>query len=82
MRFDEQEMGLLGCDRAMLHPLRHDVEIARGQSDLAIPELNRQTALQHEKEVVGVFVGMPDELPGLSHMTVDSEDCWQSCGGL
>jgi len=19
---------------------------------------------------------------GLSHMTVDSEDCWQSCGGL
>jgi len=54
-------MGLLLGDGAMLDALRHDEHLAFAQFDVPIPQLDRQAALQHQEEVVGVVVLVPVE---------------------
>ncbi len=55
-------MRLFVGPRAMLDASWHDEELALPQRDVAIAELDRQPALEHEEEVVGVVVLVPDEL--------------------
>src|SRR5579863_8540875 len=61
-RFDQKQMDLLGRDGAVVDALRHDIEFARTQMDLAVSEPNRKVSLHDIEEVVGVGVGMPDKL--------------------
>src|SRR5207244_3765527 len=41
---------------------RHDEELAGPENDVAVAELDRQRPLQHEEEIVGVGMHVPDEL--------------------
>src|SRR5438128_159886 len=61
-RLDQQEMRLLVCARAMFEAARNDEEVARSELNVPVSQLDRQAALQHEKEIVRVGVRMPDEL--------------------
>src|SRR6185503_3877468 len=52
-------------DRTVLDAAGHDVQLARPERDAAlagVAELDRQTALEDEEELVGVGVVVPDEL--------------------
>ncbi len=42
-------------------------------------EVGAQEDVHRTLPFFGTALGI---VAGLSHMTVDSEDCWQSCGGL
>ena len=48
-------MGLVIRARAVLDAARDDEQLACGQFDVAVAQLNRQTTLEHEEEVVGVL---------------------------
>ena len=45
----------------MLDALGYHVHLPRAERDGAIAKLNVQHAFQHEKEIVGVFVLVPDK---------------------
>ena len=61
-RLDEQDVRLLVRLRAVLDAARHDEQLARAELDVTIAELNRQSPREDEEEVVGVGMGVPDEL--------------------
>ena len=46
----------------MLDATGHDIEVSRAELDVAVAELDRQPALDDEEEVVGLGMGVPDEL--------------------
>ena len=56
-------MRLLGGLRAVLHPTRDHEQLAFGELDVAIAQVDRQPALDDEEEVVGLIVLVPDERP-------------------
>jgi hypothetical protein len=45
----------------MLDPRRHDEELARPEGDGAVPQLDVEPALEHQEEVVGLGMAVPDE---------------------
>jgi hypothetical protein len=49
-------------DGAVLYSARDDVEIARAKIDVVVSELNREIAAEDEEEVIGIGMGVPDEL--------------------
>src|SRR5215212_1442326 len=59
---DEQEVDLLPRHGTMLDTFGHHEQLARSQMDLAVAQLDREMALEHEEEVVRVVVLVPDEL--------------------
>src|SRR3954452_14928799 len=59
---DQQNVCLLLRPRTVLYAPRNYEELALSQLDIAIPKLDREPPLQDQKEVVGVVVGMPNEL--------------------
>ena len=61
LRLDEQDVGLLVGPRAMLDAAG-TTKARPGQLDVAVAQLDRQTPSQHQEEVVGVVVLVPDEL--------------------
>src|SRR5579859_4235274 len=61
-RLDQQHPGLVLRARAMLDAARHHVQLALFELDVAVAKLDRQAALEHEKEVIGLVVLVPDEL--------------------
>src|SRR5882724_7424001 len=54
-------MGLLTRNRAVLDALRHDEGLAGPQSNGAVAHPDVEFALQHEEEIIGVVVLVPDE---------------------
>ena len=58
---DQEHLRVVGL-RAVLDAARHDVELARAELDVAVAQLDREAAGEHEEEVVGVVVLVPDEL--------------------
>ena len=48
---------------AMLDTSGNDEHLAGREFDIAIAKLDRESARQHEEEVIGVVVLVPDELP-------------------
>src|SRR5690349_1291276 len=46
----------------MLHALGHNEHLAGSEANVAVPHLDHQAALEHEKEVVRVCMRVPDEL--------------------
>ena len=65
-------MGLVISARAVLDAARDDEQLACGQFDVAVAQLNRKAALEHEEEVVGLLVGMPHELAAcLDHLQLE-----------
>src|SRR6266511_1466665 len=61
-RLDQQDMSLLVRARAVLDAARDDEDLARVELDVPLAELDRQVPFQDEKEIVGVGMGVPDEL--------------------
>lgn len=59
---DQKYVNFFHSDRAVFNSFRNDVEIPRTEMHIAISELNGQVSLDNEEEVVGVVVGVPDEL--------------------
>ncbi len=55
-------MRFLARDRAMLDAVRHDEHLAGPERHGAVAQLDVERALQHEEEIVGVVVLVPDEL--------------------
>lgn len=51
---------MLGA-RAMLDALRDDKQLTRAERDIAVAECDRELAGEHQEQLVGVVVGMPDE---------------------
>ena len=49
-------------DRAVLDTTRNDEELPRSNRDTAIAQLDRELALGDEEQLIGVLVGVPDEL--------------------
>ena len=47
----------------MLDPARDDEQLTWTKLDIAIPEMDRQAATDHEEEIIGLLVPMPDERP-------------------
>lgn len=45
----------------MLDAARHDEQVALPESDGAIAELDLELAVEHEKEVFGLRMSVPDE---------------------
>src|SRR3954454_18211033 len=66
-RLDQQDVGLLVGLRAVLDALRHHEQLARPEHHVAVAQLERQLAAEHEEEVVGLVVLVPDELPEHLH---------------
>ena len=58
---DEEDVGLLIGDRAVLHSARNDEEVSLGELHVPIAQLDRQPPFQDEEEVVRVGVRVPDE---------------------
>ena len=56
-------MRLLDGLRAVLHPARDHEQLALGELDVAIAQVDRQPALDDQEEVVGLVVLVPDERP-------------------
>jgi len=46
----------------VLHAAGDDEEVAFAQLDVTVAQLDRQSALEDEEEVVSVWVRVPDEL--------------------
>jgi hypothetical protein len=61
-RLDQQDVDLILGHRPVLHALGDHVQLAGAQMDLAVTQLNRQSAFEDKEEIVGVFVRVPDEL--------------------
>src|SRR5262245_42481159 len=61
-RFDQQDVRLRAGTRTMLDTARNDEQITLPQSDTAVAELDLELALEHEEEVVGLRMAVPDEL--------------------
>ncbi len=49
--------------RTMLDALRDDEQLAGPELHILVTQLDPEAALQHEEEVIGVLVAVPDELP-------------------
>ena len=61
-RLDQQHVRLVVGLRAVLDAVRDDEQLAGPELDVAVAELDRQPAGDHEEEVVRVVVLVPDEL--------------------
>lgn len=49
-------------DRTVLDPPGDDEQLTRSENDVvAVAELDRQLARQHQEQLVGVLMAMPDE---------------------
>lgn len=59
---DEQDVGFLVGFRAVLYAARDDVELPGAELDVAVAELDRETAAEDQEEVVGLVVLVPYEL--------------------
>ena len=55
-------MNFLARDRAMLDAFRHHEQFARPERHGAVAQLDVELALQHQEEIVGLVVLVPDEL--------------------
>src|SRR5262249_40012576 len=62
LRLDQQKRSSLTASWAVLDATRNDIQIAGPELDVAAAKLYRQPSVEDEKEVVGVRMGMPDEL--------------------
>ena len=47
----------------MLDPARHDEDLACLELDVAVPQMDRQPAAEHQKEIIGLVVLVPHERP-------------------
>ena len=61
MRLDQEDVRLLLGAGTMLDAARHDEQVALPESDGAIAELDIELAVEHEKEVFGLRMSVPDE---------------------
>ncbi len=59
---DKQCVDLSVGDRAVFRALRDDVELPGGEGDVPVPKLNGQLTVDDEEQLVGVLVGVPNEL--------------------
>jgi hypothetical protein len=59
---EEENVRLPCCNRLVLDTPRNDEELSRLEPDFAVTKLDRQTALEHEEELVFSLVTVPDEL--------------------
>ena len=62
-RLDQQQMRLFLGKRLVLDATRHDEEFARPEHNFPFAQPDDQPTLQHQKEVIGVGVGVPDDSP-------------------
>ena len=60
--FDEQDFRLDIRLRAMLNAARHYEQLSGLEDNIAVAQLNGEPPLEDQEEVVGVGVGVPDEL--------------------
>ncbi len=61
-RLDEQRVDVPLRDRAVLNTARYDEQLAGTESHVAIAQLNAQLTGNDEEQLIGVVVGVPDEL--------------------
>src|SRR5687767_9215870 len=59
---NEKNVSFFICDRAMLHSLRHDIQLTWPESYVPVSQLDGNAPLQHEKKVIRVVVFVPNEL--------------------
>jgi hypothetical protein len=72
-RLHDQDLGFLVGARAVLHSLRDDEQLAGVQLHLAVAQGDHEATLQHEEEIIGVVMFVPDELtarPGQDDLVV------------
>jgi hypothetical protein len=60
-RLDQQDLGLVRGVGAMLDSAWDDEDLAGAKLDVAVAQVDRQTAADDQKEVVGLVVLVPDE---------------------
>jgi hypothetical protein len=61
-RLDQEDVRLLIGDRAMLDATRDDEEVSLAELGVPVAQPDRQPPLENEKEIVRVWVRVPDEL--------------------
>src|SRR5215207_920505 len=61
--FDEKDLRLLVGQRAVLDAAGDDEEVALVKLDVAVAQVDRQGPVEHEEEIVGLVVLVPDEPP-------------------
>src|SRR5688572_20099815 len=59
---NEHDVGLLLGHRTMLNASGHYEDFPRAERHVLLAHLNGHPALEHEKEIVGVVVLVPDEV--------------------
>jgi hypothetical protein len=60
---EQHDLRVLGRVRLVVDAPRYDVHVARAEYHLTVVQADRQLAVEHEEELVGVGVLVPDELP-------------------
>lgn len=58
----QQNMGFFLCRWTMFDSFRHDKELTRIQNDVAASQLKPKFSFQHQEEIVGVVMLMPDKI--------------------
>lgn len=61
-RLDKHGVALAVGDRAMLDPLRDIEQLTLAQSDVSVAQLDGQLAINDQKQLVSVIMGVPHKL--------------------